>query len=135
MFPAGQSVDELQARSFHDCESRLAFGSIAKISCELRGDCGCDITALFNLIFEALAAIAHSSLRDASARCDQDDKITLNDGLGLVKIRDPGKIFNLLAFGGDRDFHRSYAKLCRRAKNGELISKTYQPPPHGQSAG
>ncbi|KAI1123706.1 heterokaryon incompatibility protein-domain-containing protein [Nemania abortiva] len=104
-----------------ECESRLAHGSTAKISCELRINCGCVITAPFSLIFEALTAVEYSSLGDVSARTDRDDRITLNDGLGLVQIGDLGKTFNLVAFGGDLDFHRSYATLCRRTKDGEWV--------------
>lgn len=60
----------------------------------------------FGLDFEAVTAAEHSSLEKVNVRCescDQDDRITMNDGLGLVQaqIGDPGETFDLVAFGGD----------------------------------
>ncbi|KAI1178963.1 heterokaryon incompatibility protein-domain-containing protein [Nemania sp. FL0916] len=103
------------------CESRLASGSTAHISCELRINCGCVIIAPFSLLFEALTAVQGSALGGVVAACDRDDRIVLNDGLGLVQIGDLGKTFNLVAFGGDLDFHRNHALQCRRTKDGRPV--------------
>lgn len=103
------------------CASRLAHGSTARVSCELRIGCGCVVTAPFSLVFEALTAVSGSSLGDVSARCDGDGRIALNDGLGLVQIGDLGRTFDVVAFGGDLDFHRSVAVLCRGTKDGEWV--------------
>ncbi|TGJ78812.1 hypothetical protein E0Z10_g9946 [Xylaria hypoxylon] len=118
-----------------ECGSRLAKGSTANISCEVRVNCGCTITAPFCLIFEALTAVEGSPLGNtddddendvlptretttsrrtgAPLVIDRDDRITFNDGLGLVQIGDLGKTFNLVAFGGNLKFHKSYASSCR----------------------
>lgn len=103
------------------CESRLAQGSTARISCELRVNCGCTVTAPFSLIFEAVTAVQGSPLGGIVGGCDNDDRITLNDGLGLVQIGDLGKTFNLVAFGGDLSFYRNHAILCRTTKNGKPV--------------
>ncbi|KAI0540415.1 heterokaryon incompatibility protein-domain-containing protein [Xylaria digitata] len=120
-----------------ECGSRLAKGSTAKISCEVRVNCGCTIIAPFCLIFEALTAVEGSPLAlgktaDRSdlrptkdtplsqhlgvpLAIDKDDRITMNDGLGLVQIGDLGKTFNLVAFGGNLKFYKRYAGLLRSA--------------------
>lgn len=58
----------------------------------------------------------NSSLGGISASLDEHDRITLSDGLGLVQVGDIGKVFNLMATGGDIDYHKSYAGLCRSTK-------------------
>ncbi|KAI3330666.1 heterokaryon incompatibility protein-domain-containing protein [Ustulina deusta] len=104
------------------CRSRLAKGSTANISCEVRVNCGCTIIAPFSLVFEALTAVKGSSLGNATARVDREvcvdgeDRITLSDGLGLVQIGDLGKTYNLMAFGGDLKFHKRWASSCRTRK-------------------
>jgi len=98
------------------CESRLANESTAKISCEVRVNCGCTIVAPFAFIFEAITAVAGSSLGDTTASLDEDNRIVLKDGLGLVQVGDVGKTFNLVAFGGDVNAHKSYSSSCRSAK-------------------
>ncbi|GAP84468.1 putative heterokaryon incompatibility protein OR [Rosellinia necatrix] len=103
------------------CESRLARGSTARVSCELRVNCGCVVTGPFALVFGALAAVQGSSLGCAVGARDGDDRITLRDGLGLVQIGDLGKTFDVVAFGGDPRFHRRHAALCRSTKNGKPV--------------
>jgi hypothetical protein len=98
------------------CESRLSNKSTDNISCEVRVNCGCTIVAPFSLIFEAITAVQGSSLGDTAALLDPDHRIILRDGLGLVQIGDIGKTFNLVAFGGDVNAHRSYASACRGSK-------------------
>ena len=98
------------------CESRLAYESTANISCEVRVNCGCTIVAPFSLIFEAITAVAGSFLGDTFATLDENNRIVLKDGLGLVQVGDVGRAFNLVAFGGDADFHKSYSSSCRSTK-------------------
>ncbi|RMZ67601.1 Heterokaryon incompatibility 6 OR allele [Pyrenophora seminiperda CCB06] len=110
------------------CESRLWNQNTAKISCEVRVNCGCTITAPFALIFEALTVVQGSSLGDTTAILDPDNRIILRDGLGLVQIGDVGKTFNLLAFAGDVDAHRAHAAACRNLKiDKPIIPKTLWP--------
>jgi Heterokaryon incompatibility protein (HET) len=98
------------------CESRLANESTASISCEVRVNCGCTIVAPFSLIFEAITAVEGSFLGDTSATLDEDNRIVLTDGLGLVQVGDVGRTFNLVAFGGDVNSHKSYSSRCRSTK-------------------
>lgn len=98
------------------CESRLWNQNTAKISCEVRVNCGCTIIAPFALVFEALTVVQGSSLGDTCAMLDPDNRIILRDGLGLVQIGDIGKTFNLLAFAGDVEAYRSHASACRNLK-------------------
>ncbi|KAI3321462.1 heterokaryon incompatibility protein-domain-containing protein [Xylariaceae sp. AK1471] len=104
-----------------DYGSRLAKGSTANISCEVRVNCGCTIIAPFSLIFEALTAVEGSSLGGTTGQQDKDGRIHLNDGLGLVQIGDLGRTFNLVALGGDANFHRSYASSCRKIPKGKEV--------------
>jgi hypothetical protein len=98
------------------CQSRLANESTANISCEVSINCGCVIVAPFSLIFEAVTAVQGSSLGGTAATLDPDHRIILRDGLGLVQIGDIGKTFNLIAFGGDVDAHRTNASACRSSR-------------------
>jgi hypothetical protein len=98
------------------CGSRLQNESTAGISCEVRVNCGCTIVAPFSLIFEAITAVEGSSLGGASATLDDDSRIVLKDGLGLVQVGDVGRAFSLVATGGDVDFHKSYSYGCRSTK-------------------
>ncbi|KAI8627913.1 heterokaryon incompatibility protein-domain-containing protein [Xylariaceae sp. FL1651] len=114
------------------CASRLAKGSTANISCQVRVNCGCTITAPFSFIFEAITAVHGSSLGDTLADQGKDDRIILRDGLGLVQVGDIGKTFNLVAFGGDVDFHKSYASSCRKnSKTGKAL-EPMKPCPSGR---
>ncbi|KAI0455696.1 heterokaryon incompatibility protein-domain-containing protein [Xylaria acuta] len=108
--------------AIYECESRLAQGTTANISCEVRINCGCTITAPFSLIFEALSAVPGSSLGDTEENDDKDGRIVMKDGLGLVQIGDLGKTFNVVAFGGDLNYHKSNATLCRRVKQSKQVN-------------
>lgn len=68
------------------------------------------------VVFEAITAIEGSSLGDTSAELDSDDRIVVKDGLMLVQVGDVGKMFNLVAFGGDAIFHKSHASVCKSTK-------------------
>ncbi|KAI1868400.1 hypothetical protein JX265_007223 [Neoarthrinium moseri] len=114
------------------CGSRLHKGSTEKITCEVRINCGCTIIAPFSLIFEALTAVEGSSLGGKIGVLDEDDRIILNDGLGLVQAGDVGKSFNLVAFGGDIDSHKSYATACRTTKKDKQVIPK-QPWPSGRA--
>ncbi|KAI0437187.1 heterokaryon incompatibility protein-domain-containing protein [Xylaria telfairii] len=107
--------------AIYECDSRLAQGTTANISCEVRVNCGCTIVAPFSMIFEALSAVSGSSLGDAAANDDKDGRIVMKDGLGLVQIGDLGKTFNVVAFGGDLNYHKSNATLCRRVKESKQV--------------
>ncbi|RAR13782.1 hypothetical protein DDE83_002819 [Stemphylium lycopersici] len=98
------------------CESRLWNDRTAKISCEVRVSCGCEIIAPFPLIFEAITAVQGSSLGGTSLDLAPDDRIIIHDGLGLVQTGDVGATFNMVAFGGDVDAYKSYAAICRGLK-------------------
>jgi hypothetical protein len=98
------------------CGSPLENESTASILCEVSVNCGCTIVAPFSFMFEAIMAVEGSFLGDASATVDGDGRIILKDGLGLVQVGDVGKAFNLVAFGGDVNYHRVHSSCCRRAK-------------------
>ncbi|KAI0520971.1 heterokaryon incompatibility protein-domain-containing protein [Xylaria bambusicola] len=115
------------------CGSRLAKGSTANISCEVRVNCGCTITAPFSLIFEALTAVSGSNLGGANARVDEEDRIFLSDGLGLVQVGDLGKTYNLMAFGGDLKFHTSWASSCRSSRKTVPQKLVQTAPPTGRA--
>jgi len=104
-----------------DCHSRLHNERTAKISCEVRVNCDCTIIAPFSLIFEAITAVEGSSLGDASQTLDEDNRIVLKDGLGLVQAGDIGKIFNLVAFGGDNNFYKNYSSQCRKTRSNRPV--------------
>ncbi|OWP07446.1 hypothetical protein B2J93_4975 [Marssonina coronariae] len=99
----------------YGCGSRLENESTQNISCTVRVNCGCTIVAPFSLIFGALTAVEGCSLGEISGSLD-GDRIVLKDGLGLVQVGDVGRAFNLVAFGGAVDSHRSYASSCRSTK-------------------
>ncbi|KAG5761738.1 hypothetical protein H9Q72_010157 [Fusarium xylarioides] len=103
------------------CGSRLANGSTANVTCHVSVNCGCTIVAPFALIFEALTAVQGSSLGQTAAKGDNDDRIILQDGLGLVQIGDVGKAFDVVAFSGNIEAHRLYAARCRKRKETEEI--------------
>ena len=98
------------------CETCLENESTVSISCEVRVNCGCTITAPFSLIFEAITAVEGSFFGDASAALDEGNRIILRDGLGLVQVGDVGRNFDLVTFGGDVGSHRSYSPSCRSTK-------------------
>lgn len=103
------------------CGSRLANQSTAKISCEIRINCGCRIVAPFPFLFDALSAMGNSFLGDRYAFINDDDRIVLKDGVGLVQVGDVGKSFNLVAFSGDINAHREYASSCRSTKVDKVV--------------
>ena len=105
------------------CESRLANESTDKISCEVRVNCGCTITAPFSLIFEAIMAVQGSFLGNITATLDDNERIILKDGVGLVQVQvgDVGRTFHLVAFGGEVDSHKSYASSCRSTKVNKAV--------------
>ncbi|KAH8163833.1 hypothetical protein CIB48_g4420 [Xylaria polymorpha] len=107
--------------AIYECDSRLAQGTTANISCEVRINCGCTIVAPFSMIFEALSAVSGSSLGNTAENDDKDGRIVMKDGLGLVQIGDLGKTFNVVAFGGDLNYHKSNATLCRRVKESKRV--------------
>jgi hypothetical protein len=111
-----------------DCNSRFHKGSTAKVMCEVRVNCGCTILAPFSLIFEALTAVEGSSFGKIVGFQDKDNRIILNDGLGLVQAGDVGHSFHLVAFSGAVDFHPSYAKSCRKTKKHKTVQPKLPPP-------
>lgn len=110
------------------CDSRLENESTANISCEVRVNCGCTVVAPFSLIFQAITAVEGSFLGDTSVSLDEDNRIVLQDGMGLVQVGDVGRTFNLVAFGGDVHAHKSYASSCRSTKiDKPVVSKLTWP--------
>ncbi|KAF4483547.1 alcohol dehydrogenase [Fusarium agapanthi] len=107
--------------SMKRCGSRLASGSTASITCHVSADCGCTIVAPFALIFEAITAVQGSSLGDTATEADHDDRIVLQDGLGLVQVGDVGKTFDVVAFSGNIQAHKLYAASCRKNKENVRI--------------
>lgn len=103
------------------CGSRLANGSTGSIKCHVTVNCGCTIVAPFALIFEAITAVEQSSLGKTAVTSDDDGRIVLQDGLGLVQVGDVDKAFDLIAFSGDIHAHRLYAASCRKKKESETI--------------
>ncbi|KAK6840136.1 hypothetical protein PG987_006002 [Apiospora arundinis] len=101
------------------CVLRLENESTAGLSCEVRVRCGCVVVAPFSLVFEAITAVEGSFLGDAAAEMDRDNRIILQDGLGLVQVGDVGKTFHLVAFEGDVDSYKAYASVCRKTKEGK----------------
>jgi hypothetical protein len=95
------------------CGSRLQNESTASISCEVRVNCGCIILAPFSFIFEAITAMEGSCFGGVSATLDEDSRICLKDGLGLVQAGDVGRSFDVVAFGGDVDSYKVHAQSCR----------------------
>lgn len=98
------------------CGSRLENERTGSIECEVFLICGCMIIAPFSLMFEAITAVEGSFLGDASATLDRDDRIVLRDGLGLMQVGEVGKVFNLIAFGGDVSSHIVHSLSCRNTK-------------------
>ncbi|USP80495.1 HET domain containing protein [Curvularia clavata] len=112
----------------NNCESRLWNETTANISCEVRVNCGCTIIAPFALIFEALTAVQGSSLGEIYVGIDNDNRIILRDGLGLVQVGEVGKTFDLLAFTGNMEAYKMHASDCRNLKIDQpVVRKTSWP--------
>ncbi|KAH8803356.1 heterokaryon incompatibility protein-domain-containing protein [Xylogone sp. PMI_703] len=108
--------------SIDSCRSRLQNETTASLLCDVHVNCGCTITAPFSLIFEAITAVDGSFLGEAAAFLDKDDRIILQDGLGLVQVGDVGRTFNLVAFGGNINAYKSYASSCRSTKKDKPVT-------------
>lgn len=115
---------DLDMEDIWGCGSRLQNDTTANITCELRANCGCVVTAPFSLMVEAIAAVQGGVLGGDSATLDHDGRITLRDGLGLAQVGDVGKAFHLVAFHGDVGSYRSYASRCRSTKIDEQVAET-----------
>jgi hypothetical protein len=102
-------------------ESRLENDSTKNIWCEVQVNCGCRIEGPFSLIFEAIIAMEGSFLGNTAMYLDNDNRIILRDGLGLVQTGDMGRSFKLVAFGGDVNAYRSYASSCTSTKEHERV--------------
>lgn len=105
-----------KSSDLYECEPRIAAESSNEISCEFQVDCGCTVIAPFSFFFQGLTAAQGSSLGDTAAERGTDHKIVLKDGLGLVQMGDVGKVFTLVAFGGDEEAYESYASQCRNTE-------------------
>lgn len=119
-------------RDITDCDSRLATGTTSDIMCEVTVNCGCTLLAPFSLVFEAITAIEGSSLGGTAASLDKDNRIVLQDGLGLVQVADVGRSFSLVAFGGDIRAHKYFSTTCRKKKTHEAVY-TDRPWPTGRA--
>ena len=104
-----------------ECETRLENESTVNLSCHVTVNCGCTIIAPFSMIFGAITAVEGSTLGDTTGTQDEQGRISLQDGLGLVQVGDVGRSFSLVAFGGDVNAHRSYASGCKSTKLNNLV--------------
>ncbi|KAJ0419154.1 heterokaryon incompatibility protein-domain-containing protein [Aspergillus carlsbadensis] len=110
--------------ALHHCQSRLCNESTEDISCEIRINCGCTIVAPFYFALEAIIAVHGSFLGKTSVGLDKDNRIILQDGVGLVQPGDVGRGFHIVAFEGDIHAHRAYASSCRNTKKGKPVLST-----------
>ncbi|KAK4099513.1 hypothetical protein N658DRAFT_159790 [Parathielavia hyrcaniae] len=108
-------------RDFTGCQSRLYSDSTRSVSCEMRVSCGCVVDAPFYLVLEALIAVQGSFLGETALGLDRDSRIFLQDGVGLIQPGDVGKGFQVVAFGGDVNAHRTYAASCRSVKKNKPV--------------
>ncbi|KAF1924437.1 uncharacterized protein M421DRAFT_72285 [Didymella exigua CBS 183.55] len=99
-----------------DFRCQLATETTAGVSCKVEVNCGCTFTAPFSFIFQGLTAVYGSSLGDKAADFGPDNRITLQDGLGLVQVGDVNKTFNLVAFDGDISAYKIHASQCRKKR-------------------
>ncbi|KAL2802105.1 heterokaryon incompatibility protein-domain-containing protein [Aspergillus granulosus] len=100
-------------QAVYDCQSRLYNDSTKDISCEVRINCGCTIVAPFYFVLEAIIAVHGSFLGKVSVDLDRDNRIILQDGVGLIQPGDVGKGFHIVAFKGNINAHRLHASSCR----------------------
>jgi hypothetical protein len=103
------------------CGSRLHNDMTARISCHVTVNCGCVFTGPYSLIMAALASVTGSSLGGIAAALDNDGRLVLNDGLGLVQVGDVGKMFSVVCFEGDEDAHKAYSSSCRTTREGRPV--------------
>jgi hypothetical protein len=118
--------------AFYNCHSRLYNDSTKDISCEVRVNCGCTIVAPFYFVLEGIISVQDSFLGEMSVDLDNDNRIILQDGVGLVQAGDLGKGFHIVAFGGDISAHQSYASACRSTKKDNPVVPTL-PWPRGRA--
>jgi hypothetical protein len=97
---------------------QLATETTAEVSCRFEVNCGCTFTAPFAFNFQGLTAVDGSSLGDETVKRHRDgsNRITLQDGLGLVQVGDVNKTFNLVAFDGDISAYKTHAAQCRKKR-------------------
>jgi hypothetical protein len=110
--------------ALYDCQSRLCNESTEDISCEIRVNCGCTIVAPFYFALEAIIAVHGSFLGKTSVGLDKDNRIILQDGVGVIQPGDVGKGFHIVAFEGDIHAHRAYASSCRNTKKDKPVPNT-----------
>ena len=103
------------------CNSNLHNESTKDIVCDVRVKCGCTIVAPFSWIMEAITAVDGSFLGDGVVNLDKDNRIVLQDGLGLVQVGDVGRAFHLVSFEGKVDAHGAYASRCRSTRLGRPV--------------
>ncbi|TID18925.1 hypothetical protein E6O75_ATG06046 [Venturia nashicola] len=104
------------------CGSRLDNPSTHNMVCKVTVKCGCTFTAPFSWTFEAITSMYGSSLGDTTMALDGDNRIILQDGMGLVQVGDVGKVFNLVAFGGEVRWYREHAIKCRKTREEKEFS-------------
>lgn len=99
-----------------DFDCQLATETTAGVSCKFEVNCGCTFTAPYVFIFQGVAAVHGSALGEKAADFSPDNRITLQDGLGLVQVGDVNKTFNLVAFDGDVSAYKTHASQCRKKR-------------------
>jgi hypothetical protein len=58
----------------------------------------------------------------------EDDRIIWQEGLSLVQVGDVGKVFNMIAYGGDINAYKSYASRCRGTSLHREVTRKLQWP-------
>jgi len=105
-----------------DCESRLENDTTSRISCEIVVCCGCIIVGPFALMMQAIISMEGSFLGETAAHLDDDDRIVLQDGLGLVQVGNVGRQgFHLVAFEGDVQAYNTHAAACRSTRDSKPV--------------
>ncbi|KAK0745833.1 heterokaryon incompatibility protein-domain-containing protein [Schizothecium vesticola] len=107
--------------------SRLENDNTKNVTCRVEVNCGCVIEAPYAMMMEAILAVDGTSLGEVAVRSGDDDRIILQDGLGLVQVGEVDQAFQLINFGGDNNAHRVYAAGCRKTKK---LKKVIPKPSH-----
>jgi len=119
------------------CKSRLCNDTTKRLECVMRMNCGCQVVAPFCMLFEAITAVRGSSLGARSATRDDDGRITLTDGLGLVQVEEAEQgreqRFRLIALEGSADAHRKHALLCMSTPPGRPVDEKMLMWPKGRA--
>lgn len=104
-----------------DCESRLQNETTSKVLCKIRVNCGCTMIGPFSFMFGAITAVHGSFLGETAISKDKDDRLILQDGLGLLQVGNKDATFSMIAFGGDLNWHKLHAAECRKTRENRPV--------------